>query len=274
MRGSGPVEEIVSFSLGGRPASAGKGSSQTGRLIVNADDWGRNRETTDKILDCVRVGSVSSASAMVFMEDSERAADIARQSKVDAGLHLNLSTPFSSQRVPGELAERQRKVSSYLLLHPMARTIFHPGLTSSFEYLVRTQVDEFQRLYGAVPSRIDGHHHLHLCANVLFSRLLPAGTIARRNFTFWPDEKSSLNRIYRRWMDAKLGKEHRLVDFLFSLVPFDPPGRLQRCLALAREYSVELETHPVNPGEYDFLMKGEFHSRLKGLVVASSFALA
>jgi hypothetical protein len=36
----------------------------------------------------------------------------------------------------------------------------------------------------------------------------------------------------------------------------DPPERLEAILSLARDYTIELETHPVNLEEYDFLMKG------------------
>lgn len=70
-------------------------SEPAGALIVNADDWGRDRETTDRTLFCLREGAVSSASAMVFMEDSERAAALAKEHGVDAGLHLNLTAPLS-----------------------------------------------------------------------------------------------------------------------------------------------------------------------------------
>src|SRR5437762_3797838 len=52
---------------------------RTGLLIVNADDWGRDLYTTGRILDCCARGVVSSVSAMVFMEDSERAAAMALQ---------------------------------------------------------------------------------------------------------------------------------------------------------------------------------------------------
>jgi predicted glycoside hydrolase/deacetylase ChbG (UPF0249 family) len=45
-------------------------------LIVNADDWGRNRDATDRSLECHRNGRITTVSAMVFMEDSERAADL------------------------------------------------------------------------------------------------------------------------------------------------------------------------------------------------------
>ena len=65
-------------------------------LIVNADDWGRDRLTTDRILDCVTAGAVSAVSAMVFAEDSERAAALALDRSIDVGLHLNFTSPFTA----------------------------------------------------------------------------------------------------------------------------------------------------------------------------------
>jgi hypothetical protein len=60
--------------------------SRVGALIVNADDWGRTfRTPANTRMRCS--GTVSSVSAMVFMEDSERAATIARDA-IDTGLHL------------------------------------------------------------------------------------------------------------------------------------------------------------------------------------------
>jgi hypothetical protein len=67
---------------------------QNGRLIVNADDWGRDRHTTDRILECVVHKALSSASAMVFMEDCERAAAMDLERGIDCGLHLNFTAPF------------------------------------------------------------------------------------------------------------------------------------------------------------------------------------
>src|ERR1051326_6627341 len=81
------------------------GTKDAGSLVINADDWGRDLENTSRTLDCIRRGSVSSVSAMVFMEDSERAAEIAQERKVDAGLHLNFTTAFSAPGVPRKLAD-------------------------------------------------------------------------------------------------------------------------------------------------------------------------
>lgn len=238
--------------------------SGAGLLIVNADDWGRTRRTTDMILDCVVRGSVSAVSAMVFMEDSERAATIARERGVSAGLHLNFTDTFSTPGCPRPLVDHQRTVAAYLRRHRLAQVLFHPGLRRSFDYVVKTQIDEFRRTYGALPDRLDGHHHMHLCANVVIGNLLPHGTLVRRNFSFQPGEKSGVNRLYRRFIDRRLRLHHRMVDFFFSLPPFQPWSRLERVFTLARTFSVELETHPINADEYRFLEGGEIFRHLGG----------
>jgi chitin disaccharide deacetylase len=246
--------------------------SGTGALIINADDWGRDHETTSRISDCVLRGSVSSVSAMVFMEDSERAAGIAVERQVDAGLHLNLSEPFSVAGAAPRLLEHHRRVATYLRgWSRFAQVLYHPGLEGSFEYVVAAQLDEFERLYGEAPTRIDGHHHMHLCANVLFRGLLPGGTIVRRNFSFLPGEKTLANRMYRRSVDYVLARKHRVVDLFFSLPPLEPASRLQRIFSLARHLTVEVETHPINPKEYRYLTEGAMFCQTQGPLVAKGF---
>ncbi len=234
----------------------GNVASSAGFLIINADDWGRDALTTDRILDCCAVGAVSSVSAMVFMEDSERAAAIARERGIETGLHLNFTTLFSAPNCPAALLERQQQVTHYLLRHRLAQVVFHPGLARSFEYLVAAQIDEYRRIFGTDPQRLDGHHHMHLCTNVILRKLMPPKTIVRRNFSFERNEKSSWNRMYRNAVDSNLAKRHRLTDFFFSLPPFDPASRLQRIYSLARQFVVELETHPVQMDEYRYLTEG------------------
>lgn len=247
---------------------ASPSSASTGLLIVNADDWGRDASTTDRALDCARIGAVSSASAMVFMEDSARAAAIAREHGLDVGLHLNLTTAFSAAACPGRLRERQQAVARYLGRTRLSQLVFHPGLARSFADVVAAQLEEFRRLYGREPERIDGHHHMHLSANVVFARLLPPGTLVRRNFSFQAGEKGLANLLYRRWVDRLLARHHRLVDFFFSLPPLRPASRLQRIFTLARGHAVEVETHPINPAEYRYLTEGNLFREAQGARIA------
>jgi hypothetical protein len=248
--------------------------SNKGLLIVNADDWGRDRETTERTLECFSRGTISAVSAMVFMQDSERAAAIARERGIDAGLHLNLTTPFSAPKCPTRLRERQHELAQYLQRHAFARVVFHPGLVRSFEYVVAAQRDEFLRLYGVAPGRFDGHHHMHLCSNVLLGGLIPRGTLVRRSFSFRPGEKSFMNRLYRRGVDRILIRRHCLVDFFFSLQPLDLSGHVQRIFSLASKCTVEVETHPINPDEYQFLAGGDIFRWVGDLGIASGFAVS
>ena len=241
-------------------------------VIVNADDWGRNVETTDRILDCILCGAVSSTSGMVFMEDSERAACLAREHYIDVGLHLNLTTPFSAPHCSSRLMEEQQKISRFLRSNRLAPAIYHLGLSSSFEYVVKAQLEEFERIYGVQPGRIDGHHHMHLCANVLFQGLLPHGTIVRKNFSFGSGEKSYANRIYRKLQDRILARHHRTSDFFFYPILSDR-ARWRKILDLAQHFNVEIETHPANCDEYEFLVKGELLSYGANVAVSRGYFL-
>jgi predicted glycoside hydrolase/deacetylase ChbG (UPF0249 family) len=273
--GSMTMHAMTAHSVTEKPAAAQEKTARAtgnGRLIVNADDWGRDALTTAKIMDCLRNQSVSSVSAMVFMEGSEAAAEMAHAENVDAGLHLNLTTSFSSAQIPAALLRHQQRVAGYLSRHRLGTTVFHPGLVRSFDYVVTAQLDEYRRLYGKLPDHIDGHHHMHLCANVILAGLLPEGSMVRRNFTFWPGEKSVFNRLYRRGVDSVLARRHRLTDYFFSLPPLEPVARLQRIFALAQRFVVEVETHPPNPDEYRFLAGGEIFRYTGNLPVPAGYA--
>ncbi len=265
------LEPLMGQIAPGGSSAPQKVAPKMGALIINADDWGRNRETTDRVLECATRRVISSASGMVFMEDSERAASLAREAGIDIGLHLNLSEAFSARTVSAELQEHHERVARFLRSHRFFQTVFHPQLARSFEYVVKAQLEEFNKVYGESPKRIDGHHHMHLSENVVAGRLLPSGTLVRRNFSFGPGEKSWINRRYRRFVDRRLQQRHRLVDFLFSIQPIEIE-RLKRIFACAQQALVELETHPVNPDEFEMLTSSKMTVLLGDVSIAPSFS--
>ncbi len=272
-----PVSSGTESSGEAPPASqAGRRAGETpraGLLMVTADDWGRDPLTTNRILECSVRGAVSCVSAMVFMEDSDRAGALAREHEIEVGLHLNFTTPFSASACPAGLLERLQQVARHLLRHRVAPVVFHPGLIRLFENLVAAQLDEFRRIYGADPERLDGHHHMHLCANVLLQRLLPPGTFVRRSVSSELERRGLAKRLYRKVVDRSLARRHRLGDFFFSLHPLEPPGRLQRIYSLARQFAVELETHPVLPEQYRYLAGGEIFRQIGDVRIAPPSAM-
>ncbi len=234
-------------------------------IIVNADDFGRSRAETDAVVTCHKAGRITSTTAMVFMEDSERAAEAAVSLAMDTGLHLNLSQRFTGTRVTDGLRRSHDRIVRFLGSSKYALLLYNPFLRRQFRDVVEAQVEEFARLYGRPPSHIDGHQHLHLCANLLRDKFIPAGSRVRRNFSFWPGEKNALNRYYRRRVDSILARDYSLVDYFFSLEESLKTGRLERVFSLAEASTVELMAHPVYPGEFQYLMSDAYMDRVRQL---------
>jgi len=236
-------------------------------LIINADDWGRSVGETDAALRCYEDGRITSVSAMVFMDDSQRAADLAKENGIDVGLHLNLTESFTASSCPPLLQRSHERIARFLRSAKYSQLLYNPFLRKEISCSYDAQAAEFERLYGKRPSHIDGHHHMHLCGNMLWSSAIPAGTKMRRNFSFWPGEKSWLNRAYRALIDHRLARKYRLPDYFFCLSQSIQENKLGRVEVLARSSNVELMTHPIVPMESEFLMGHEFRAMMQRLEI-------
>lgn len=234
-------------------------------LIINADDLGRNSETTDNIISCFRRGRITSASAMVFMLDSERAAVATASAGLESGLHLNLDLPFDGPSVPPRLREHHRRVVAYLRGGNWKQLTYNPLLKSAFPYIFQAQYDEYCRLFGREPVKIDGHDHMHLCMNMIADGVIPPGKRVRRNLTFARGQRSLLNRFYRRLVDAWLVRRYVCSDAFFAIDPVCNLPRQEGIFSLALSCNVELMVHPGLKEEYDHLLGPEFESLLQGI---------
>ena len=234
-------------------------------IIVNADDWGRSQAETDAACSCYREGRITSVSAMVFMIDSGRAADLAKDAEMDVGLHLNLTQRFTGSVRGKLLAEYHDRIARFLNLNKYSLLVYNPVLRRQFLYVYEAQVEEFSRLYGRPPSHVDGHQHKHLCANMLLDKVIPRAEKVRRSFSFWPGEKSFVNRAYRRLVNLLLARRYSVTDFFFALSQCMEGDRMMRVAALAKVATVELMAHPVRAREYSYLMSDEYMAILRRL---------
>ena len=236
---------------------------RTAMLIITADDYGKAPNVTEGILKCFSEKRITSASAMVFMDDSKRAASLAISAGMEVGLHLNFTSPFDGSGFGEGLRRHQTKVMNYLVRNKLSQVFYNPFLTNSFAYLTQAQREEFQRLYGREPAFYNGHHHMHLCANVLGTNLIPRGVRVRRTFTFGPGEKGTINRSYRRVLDRIVGMRFITSDCFFSVEPVHDHGRLERIFNRAGRDIVEIEVHPENGDEKGFLLSSDFGQLLR-----------
>ena len=125
-------------------------------LIINADDLGRTVAATDNSISCYRQGRISSASAMVFMRDSRRAAEFAPVAGLETGLHLNLDLPFDCPETAPGVLERHLRIVKFFGRGKWSQIIYNPFLKKDFDFVFKAQYGEYCRLFGKEPAQIDG----------------------------------------------------------------------------------------------------------------------
>src|SRR5437016_14476620 len=97
-------------------------------LIINADDWGRSLAETDAAFRCYKAGRITSVSVMVFVADSERAAELAQENGLNVGVHLNLTEGFAANRIPATLETYHNKIPGILTRNRYSHDHYNPYL--------------------------------------------------------------------------------------------------------------------------------------------------
>ena len=247
-------------------------------LIINADDFGVSHPATERIIKCYLQGSITSTSAMLFMVDSQRAAELWKDNRIDVGLHLNF-TQTLTQRLKNDLFQDYHNlIATFLCSGKYNFMIYNPNLKKAFKYVFQKQLEEFERLYGMSPSYINGHHHMHLCTNMLIDKIIPRGLKVRRNFSFSKGEKNLLNRLYRACVDKWLNRQYQTTDYFFSLPYLLKNNRLGSAFLLSESSIVELETHPEINDEFKWLLDDKWNQMIsniqKGSYAQLNYAVA
>jgi predicted glycoside hydrolase/deacetylase ChbG (UPF0249 family) len=240
-------------------------ASRRGLLIVTANDWGGEIRATDGIAACFRGSRITGATAMVYMADSKRASDLAREEGLSLGLHLNLTQPFDDPATPRPVQERQRRLLGHFARLRLRRWTYRPFLRSSVASAIADQLEAFRSLYGAEPTHIDGHEHVHICPEVLLSRALPRGTPIRTAHGW----RSGVGPgdIARRLRQRAIARRFATTDYFFSvrsLVPRFGGTGLQAALELSDRASVEVMTHPAVSDELEYLLSDAWSDALRG----------
>ena len=238
-----------------------------GLLIVNADDWGVDRPTTDAIGECYREGRLTSASAMVWMADSDRAASNALELGLPVGLHLNLTSPYTDAGAPAEARERQSRLAAYLRSGRWKRVVPNPRLQRDVSSTIEDQVRRFRELYGREPTHVDGETHVHTWPNVLASRALKAGTRVRLSWTHERGQKPGWKRLVRWTTNSYIRRRFVTTTYFVSIREIDPAfgGQgIERWLDMARRVPVEVMVHPGWEDERAYLLSAGWKRLVEG----------
>jgi chitin disaccharide deacetylase len=237
-------------------------------LIINADDLGASTSATDAAIEAFRAGVISSASAMVWMGDSPRAARLVGERGLPVGLHLNLTLPFNSPAVPAAARERQ-----LLLVKSFGRESWREDAGDGPpRELVRAAVQDqfraFLECYGE-PTHLDGHHHVHVHEAVL--DVLPRGIVIRPILREPGSTDAPAGRRERR-----LHKTFQTPEVTLDFVDLHPAlgGVGLAPLERALTDCVEVMCHPQQPAQLQALMSAEWRALIARLPVGSFAVLS
>ncbi len=232
-------------------------------LIVNADDFGASPSTSDPIVELFEERVISSASAMVRMRDSARAASLARERAIPTGLHLNLTLPFDEAGVPELVRERQIRVTEVLGSESWREDHGETPPGRLLEDVISDQLECFRASYGE-PSHLDGHHHIHIHPAVLehLPRDLPIRPILTVPSRAGARPGTRERRLRRRFRSPEL-------CFAFEHVHPSLGGEGLGALDHARHRTLEIMTHPQRKPEKEALMSAEWRAALSTLTLGS-----
>lgn len=243
-------------------------------LVVNADDLGHDRATSDAILAAFARGAITSATAMVLMEDSERGFGLASEAELPIGLHLNLMEPYSGNALdPADRAEQAWAVERFQASFA-GRWAPSPRLMRVARRCVRQQLAEFERLRGAPPTHVDGHQHGHLSTPALWELSRAEAPAIRSSFTFRKGEKPPHKLALRSVLNRGIASRFPTTDRFHSIRDLHPAfggHGIEAVIAEARELDVEVMCHPGLADEYEVLTSEEWLRSISS-VPTGSFA--
>jgi predicted glycoside hydrolase/deacetylase ChbG (UPF0249 family) len=238
----------------------------SGLLIVNADDWGASEETTEAILETFEAGRITSASGMVHMQGSDRAAEIATRERLPVGLHINLTEPLSDPATPASVRDRQRRVAEKLATvgrdgrpgtSRLRRWVYDPSIAANVDGAIADQLERFEELYGGPPTHFDGHNHVDVFPNVFLSRAIPKGSKLRNTLRRYPLERSAgaVLRSARQLLRSRRFVSTSYVLHIADLrLPDEGEGARDPNLERAASVPVEVMGHPDWGPERDIFM--------------------
>jgi len=127
-------------------------------LIVNADDFNLTEGVTRGILEAHSTGIVTSTTVMVNLPGLEGSRDLAQACPgLGVGLHLNLT--FGPPVLPPDrVSSLVNGAGRFVRDHERFR---HAGDLAEIREELTAQVERFRRTFGAGPSHLDTHHHIH-----------------------------------------------------------------------------------------------------------------
>lgn len=129
-------------------------------LIVNADDFGLNKEINEGILYCFKKGVITDATLLLNHPYTEHAAELAKKNKLPVGIHFNLTygKPVSNPEKVRALLKNDGNFHGPVFLG--FKSFFSENVKKQIEIELETQIKGFLN-YKLSPIHFDSHQYIH-----------------------------------------------------------------------------------------------------------------
>ncbi len=141
------------------------------KLIVNADDFGFNRQITDAIVECHKLGTITSTTLMTNMPAFDYAVEFAKSlPDLSVGIHLNLTLgkPVSPPEQIPDLVDENCNFQNQDLVFSKSNRFSLPSEQVKKEF--KAQIQKFLDS-GIFPSHCDTHHHVGATLQTFFLKM-------------------------------------------------------------------------------------------------------
>lgn len=140
-------------------------------IIVNADDFGKDRQVNEAICAAFAKGLIHRTTLMANMPYAAEAMDMARQQGFDSkvGIHLNLTEgrPLTDELAANrEICDENGCFSADFHRNTFKRFVLPHAATRQIRTELDAQLARYSEL-GGVLFHIDSHHHVHTDLSVL-----------------------------------------------------------------------------------------------------------
>jgi predicted glycoside hydrolase/deacetylase ChbG (UPF0249 family) len=191
-------------------------------LIVNADDFNLTEGVTRGILEAHLRGIVTSTSVMVNLPGLERGRELAREApRLGLGLHLTLT--FGSPVLPaGKVASLVDGTGAFIRDRERVGRVGDP---QEVREELAAQAARFEATFGARPTHLDTHHHVHRHSRVFDAVLDLATALGLPLRALTPEMAQRIRERHLPAVDQAVGDvgpdafwhHARLADFLRDL---------------------------------------------------------
>lgn len=227
------------------------------KVIINADDCGKNEQVNSHIKDAIEAGKLTSTTIMANMSDVEGALQLYEEycKKISFGIHLNLTE--------GEPLLKSKKLLEYGYYGEQnCRVVFDSTKAEYFRYKIlprEVKAEIYKELSAQIKllqekgvnlSHIDSHHHIHTCFSLIdvIAQLSKDYNIPkiRRIRNYVPISLGYYGRQAWAFISKIKNSNYIMTDFFAIYEEFFSNQRLSQ---LKSNCTLELMVHPGHPNE-------------------------